>query len=276
MSTGQTLIAEIDAFSAPSGTVAFWWLGQHSFIAKFGGRVVYFDPYLNPSPKRNTPSLLRPEEVTGADLVLGTHDHSDHIDRPSLPALLAASPQATLVVPDLVREKLVGDLALDKRRIAGLDAGQTVEIAGLRVSAVAAAHEFLDRDPVTGRHPYLGYIVQGHGVTVYHAGDTCIYEGMRAALARFPIDLAFLPINGRDAARYARHCIGNMTYQEAADLAGNIRPRLVVHTHFDMFNGNTENPELFRAYLNVKYPHLATMIPRHGEKNLLAVAPVGS
>lgn len=273
MPTGQTLVAEIDAFDAPLGTIAYWWFGQHSFVVKFGGRTVYFDPYLTPSPRRNTPPLLQPEDITNADLVLGTHDHTDHIDHPSLPALLAASPQATLVVPDLVREKLAGDLGLDGDRLVGMDAGKTAEVAGLRISAVAAAHEFLDRDPATGRHPYLGYIVQGHGVTVYHAGDTCIYEGLRAALAPFSIDLAFLPINGRDAERYARRCLGNMTYQEAADLAGDIQPRRVVPTHFDMFNGNTENPELFRAYLNVKYPRLETEIPRHGTTAILTAKP---
>ena len=275
MLAGQQLIADINAFSAPVGTVAYWWLGQHSFVVKFGEQVVYFDPYLSANPRRNVPSLLKPEEVTDASLVLGTHDHSDHIDRPSLPALLASSPQAPLVVPDLLKDGLARDLGLPAERLVGLDAGQTVECAGLRISALPAAHEFLDRDPATGRHPYLGYVVQGHGVTVYHAGDTCVYEGMRAALARFDIDLALLPINGRDAERYARHCIGNMTYQEAADLAGDIRPRLVVPTHFDMFNGNTADPTAFMAYLKIKYPHLDAAIPQHGTRTTLAKATFG-
>lgn len=272
MLTGSALVADIDAFSAPVGTVAYWWLGQHSLVVKFGDQAVYFDPYLFPNPRRNIPPLLRPAEVANASLVLGTHDHSDHIDRPSLPALLAASPQAPLVVPDLLREGLVRDLGMAPDRVLGLDAGQTIQVGALRVSAVPAAHEFLDRDPATGRYPYLGYVVQGHGFTVYHAGDTCIYEGMRAALARFDIDLAFLPINGRDAERYARNCIGNMTYQEAADLAGDLRPRLVVPTHFDMFNGNTADPLAFQAYLNVKYPHLHAAIPEHGVRTTLAKA----
>ena len=268
MHTGPALVADIDSCSPPAGQVAFWWLGQHSVAVKFGGAVVYFDPYLSPNPRRNVPPLLRPEEIRHAAVVLGTHDHADHIDRPSLPALLAASPQASLLVPGLVKDALCREACLPADRVVGMDAGRTVEIGGVRVSAVAAAHEFLDRDPETGRFPYLGYVVQGNGVTVYHAGDTCIYPGMHEELAPFDLDLAFLPINGRDAARYARHCIGNMTYQEAVDLAGFLRPRLTVPMHFDMFPGNTADPEPFRAYLDVKYPDLKCCVPQHGVRTI--------
>jgi len=59
-----------------------------------------------------------------------------------------------------------------------------------------------------------------------------------------------------------------MTYQEAADLAGDLRPGLVVPTHFEMFSGNTADPQAFQAYLNVKYPHLRSAIPQHGVRLL--------
>jgi L-ascorbate metabolism protein UlaG (beta-lactamase superfamily) len=57
-----------------------------------------------------------------------------------------------------------------------------------------------------------------------------------------PIDAALLPINGRDGARYRRNCIGNMTFQEAADLAGELHPRLVIPGHWDMFADNPGDP----------------------------------
>jgi L-ascorbate metabolism protein UlaG (beta-lactamase superfamily) len=74
-----------------------------------------------------------------------------------------------------------------------------------------------------------------------------------------------LPINGRDARRLRENCIGNMTYQEAADLAGAGNPSIVIPGHFEMFTHNSEDPELFRAYVAVKYPDLPTVLPRHGE-----------
>ena len=57
-----------------------------------------------------------------------------------------------------------------------------------------------------------------------------------------------------------------MTYQEAADLAGAVRPGLTIPTHFDMFAGNTENPQLFADYMAVKYPDLPVRICRYGDR----------
>jgi L-ascorbate metabolism protein UlaG (beta-lactamase superfamily) len=76
----------------------------------------------------------------------------------------------------------------------------------------------------------------------------------------------FLPINGRDARRLKVNIIGNMTYQEAADLAGALKPGLVVPGHFDMFERNSENPQLFIDYMKVKYPQQKTLIPEHGRR----------
>ena len=56
----------------------------------------------------------------------------------------------------------------------------------IRVTAIAAAHEFLDEDPATALHPYLGYLVEGNEFRLYHAGDTCVYEGMQAELRASP------------------------------------------------------------------------------------------
>ena len=128
-------------------------------------------------------------------------------------------------MPKLLREQIVGELGLPDDRVLGIDEGIVVQHEAVTVTAVPAAHEFLDEDPATGLHPYLGFIMEGNGFRLYHAGDTCLYEGMQAKLRRWPLDLALLPINGRDAKRLAANCIGNMTYQEAADLAGAIRPR---------------------------------------------------
>ena len=79
----------------------------------------------------------------------------------------------------------------------------------------------------------------------------------------------FLPINGRDAKRLAAGCIGNMTYQEAADLAGALQPRLTIPTHFEMFAMNSVDPALFIDYMRVKYPNLKTHLPVHGEEIII-------
>ena len=132
----------------------------------------------------------KPDQVTNATLVLGSHDHDDHIDRRAWPAIAQAAPGAKFVVPELLREKIVRDLGLPAERVLGMDEGISVREMGITITAIPAAHESLDEDPATGRHPYLGYILPGKGFRLYHAGDTCIYEGMQAKLRRGPLDLA--------------------------------------------------------------------------------------
>ncbi|WP_309441889.1 hypothetical protein [Dysosmobacter sp.] len=78
--------------------------------------------------------------------------------------------------------------------------------------------------------------------------------------------MMLLPINGRSASRLRRGILGNMTYQEAADLAGAVKPGLVIPMHYDAYAGNLENPLLFQDYLHVKYPDVPCAVPRAGER----------
>ena len=237
-------------------------LGQHSFIVKLGGTIVYLDPFVTHLSGRLLPPPLEADEITNADIVTGSHDHGDHIDRPSWPAIATASPQAVFIVPKAVKPSI---REVPSNRMKGLNAGESITIRDVTVTAVPAAHELLDKDQKTGLYPYLGYIVQGNGVTIYHSGDTCIYEGMAKLLRKWKIDIALLPINGRDAKRLRRNCIGNMTFQEAVDLAGAIRPKMAIPAHFDMFRGNTEDPRKFIDYLKIKYPDIACARPPRGK-----------
>jgi L-ascorbate metabolism protein UlaG (beta-lactamase superfamily) len=269
MKTRKALIDDVDACEVPAGRCAVWWLGQQGFIVKLGKTTCYFDPYLTGDPSRRVPPLSSAADVTNAVLVLGSHDHADHIDRSAWPGIADASPRAKFVVPMLLRDKIVREIKLPGERVLGIDEGIELNVEGLVVTAIPAAHELLDEEPATGLHPYLGFIVEGNGFRLYHAGDTCIYEGMQTRLRRWKLDLALLPINGRDARRLAANCIGNMTYQEAADLAGAVQPGMTIPTHFDMFAFNSEDPQLFVDYMHVKYPHLETCIPRHGERKVM-------
>jgi L-ascorbate metabolism protein UlaG (beta-lactamase superfamily) len=271
MLTGDALMADVAACRMAAGECVFWWLGQHSFILKLGDTVVLADPFLSPLAGRLVPSLLKPEEVRGVQIVLGSHDHADHIDRPAWPAMAAANPEAVFVVPAPVAPGLQRDLRLGEARIIGLRDGESVTKGGVTVSALPAAHEILERPSIPGAYAHLGFVVKGNGVILYHAGDTCLYEGMQDRLRAHRPQIMFLPINGRDAKRLRAGCIGNMTYQEAADLAGALEPALTVPAHFEMFAGNTEDPALFAEYMAVKYPALRTCVPVHGVPTRVAI-----
>lgn len=255
-----------DLSPAP-GSLAVCRLGQHSFLIKGGNTLIAIDPYLSDVPKRLIAPLIKADELEGVELILCTHDHSDHIDRPALAQIAEASPNALFVVPEAVR-KTITELPAD--RLIGLNDGEELEIDDILIRGIASAHEFLDRTE-TGLYPYLGYIISMNNVTFYHSGDCCVYDGLAALLKDAEPDLMMLPINGRDAKRYAANCLGNMTYQEAADLAGWCWTKCVIPAHYDMFASNTEDPQLFLDYMTIKYPQIKTEKLDPGEIRLLKI-----
>lgn len=264
----ETLLEEISATETPYGQAAFWWMGQHTFIIKAGAQTIYFDPWFAPWEARCTPALLTPQECRLADLALISHGHGDHLCPETLPFMAQASPNALFVCPRTEEERLTGECGLPANRVHALNAGETLEHAGIKVTAIKAKHEHFDEHLTLG-FPYLGYVVEVNGVTLYHAGDTIPYEGHLTTLAQWKhFDVMFLPINGRDAERFLRDCQGNLTFQESAELAGELGPGLAVAAHWDMFVGNQEDPSLFVDFLNAKYPGVNSWVGRAGERVL--------
>ncbi|CAA9456724.1 MAG: hypothetical protein AVDCRST_MAG02-2396 [uncultured Rubrobacteraceae bacterium] len=247
------VISGMDGLRVGERALAFWGLGQVGVAIKGPQGVLYVDPYLTDSDgeggslERTFPPPLRPDEVTNADAVLLTHDHIDHTDPGTILPLSGASPRARFVVPTTSRDTLVG-AGLDAGRVVVPEIGEPVEVAGATVTAVPSAHTELEYDPERG-YPYLGYVIEWGGVTVYHAGDTVIYEGLIETLSAWKIDVAFVPINGRDYFRTARNLVGNTDLREAAELAETLDFGLIVPTHYDLFAFNGADPGHFVSYL---------------------------
>ena len=237
----------------PSGSAVLWWLGQMGLLVKMGKTVFCLDYYASDSPARQVPPPVPADAVEGVDCFLGSHDHEDHIDHPAWRIWAQTCPDAVFVYPRIHRESVAADGINEKKGI-GLTEGESIQVGEVKIHAIAAAHEFLDQDPQTRLYPHLQYILEGIGLRIYYAGDTLRYEGMLGKLKAFgPIDAALLPINGRDALRYSRNCIGNMTFQEAADLAGELQTGLAIPGHWDMFADNSADPQAFKDYLELKY-----------------------
>jgi L-ascorbate metabolism protein UlaG (beta-lactamase superfamily) len=241
-----------------TGRAAIWWLGQSGFLAADKGRALACDPYLSDSLTRkysNTdkPHVRMTERVVepaalGAlgviDAITCTHQHTDHLDAETLLPLLAANPQARLILPSAIADFAAERLgAAAAGRFVTLDDGQSAEAGGAVFHGIAAAHNSVERDP-QGRCRFLGCIVEWGGRTFYHSGDTIMHGGLVPSLQKFRIDVAFLPINGD---RPERGVAGNLNGLEAARLAHDIGARLAIPCHYDLFEFNTASPDEFAA-----------------------------
>jgi L-ascorbate 6-phosphate lactonase len=256
------LAEEISTEQLPPGSVALWWLGQASFVLKGAGIVVYVDPYLRVSDRRLSPPPFPPEAVTHADLVLLTHDHGDHVDPETLPGLASASPSARFVAPRPIAGR-VANLTGGAERVipAVADEAITLDVRGARIEILPVPAKHEEFDLTDQGYPYLGYSIRLGGVCVHHSGDTIPYEGQIERVKAHDVDVALLPINGRDFYRTRSGTIGNFDYREAAEFAVQIGASVVIPMHYGMFRGNTVPPGHFVSHVSDFHPELSVHVP---------------
>ncbi len=246
------LLADIRRQPVDGPEFHLWWLGQSGFLVRWRGRHLLLDPYLSDSLTakyadsdkphiRMTRRALDPATLDFVDVVTSSHNHTDHLDGETLGPLLAANPGLAVLVPAANREFAAQRLGVPTARLTGIEDGQSRELAGFTVHAVPAAHETIERDEA-GRCRFLGYVIQFGVWTIYHSGDTIRFAGMAERLRTWSVDLAILPINGREP---QRRVAGNLWGAEAARLAHDIGARMVVPCHYDMFTFNTADPADF-------------------------------
>jgi L-ascorbate 6-phosphate lactonase len=239
----------------PERGVELCWLGQSTFELRFPGAALIVDPFLSPHPDR----LVPPPERKFSDLdgVLVTHEHWDHLDVEACRQLAADSPSASFVAPAAVVEQV--DVAPE--RVVGVEPGQAVAIGEATVHAVPACHALHVEDGYTVDPRFLGYVVEGGGTRVYHAGDTIDFDGLAERLREMRVEIALLPINGRRPEREAQDIAGNLEPEDAIELAAAAGARIAIPMHHDMFAANLGDPGRFAAHAAKNHPELALVLP---------------
>ncbi len=228
-----------------SGRGRLVWLGQAGFRLELDGVSVVVDPWLSPHELRLAPTPALELAADGLDWVLITHEHLDHLDLPLLPTVLERSPAASVVLPAPIVPLVEG--VVDESRIVAVQPHDSLDLGGLEVEVVPAFHgvtmedAYGDGSAVGGRPRFVGYVLRG-GAPIYHAGDTIVTDELVSALRPLGIEVALLPVNGRDAEREARGIVGNMDASEAVELALEIGASTLVPYHWDGFAGNTVSP----------------------------------
>lgn len=263
----ETSIERLRNVGLHDGEAALSWFGQASFAARGGGVTVLFDPFLSPYDGRLHESPLAPDEAVGIDVVFCSHEHVDHLDVPSIGAIADASPGAVFVLPSPIVD-MVTEAGVPSDRVVGMQPGGSVDIAGLTVRAVPACHGVTMDDAYGfgealsgGLVRFLGFVVDLGGVRIYHAGDTIHFDGMEDTLAGLGVDVALLPINGRDAEREGRGIVGNLDHREAAWLGSRIGAGVLVPMHYDLFARNLGFPGALVETVGREFPEVPVLVP---------------
>jgi L-ascorbate metabolism protein UlaG (beta-lactamase superfamily) len=234
-------------------SVALYWLGQAGFAVTGHNQCFLIDPYLSdylarkyegrePSHQRMMPSPLNAWQLSHLDFVFCTHRHGDHMDPETLSILTKRHPSCRVIIPAAEIE-YAESLGLPPATLVAADAGKPFTLTpGLDVFPIAAAHERFKLN-ANGSHHFLGYVIGLGKSVIYHSGDTVPYEGLQQQLERQQIQLALLPVNGRDELRQSKGIPGNFTLEEAVDLCRDVGIPVMIAHHFGMFAFNTMSSE---------------------------------
>ena len=230
----------------PSATIR--WLGHSGFSIR-DRKTVLIDPWLEGNPV----AAGGVDTAPAADLLLLTHDHSDHAGD----AVALAKRTGALVVGIF---ELAGDLkarGVPEGRLLhggmGMNVGGTVVLEGFEITMTEAQHSCSLGAPV-------GYVLRTpSGVTVYHSGDTGIFAGMSLIGELHPIDVALLPIGS----------VFTMDYRQAAKACALLSAKAVIPMHYGTFPILEPNAGRFVAELAKVSPKTRPIVLAPGEETVV-------
>jgi L-ascorbate metabolism protein UlaG (beta-lactamase superfamily) len=166
------------------------WLGHATTkLETRDGKYILIDPWVqgNPAVPENQ------KQIDRLDLMLITHGHFDHMGD-----AVAIAQQTT---PDVIANFEICQYLTSKgvKNCSGMNTGGTVQWDGLQITLVEAVHSsgITDGDTIVNGGTAGGFVIRFQdGFTLYHAGDTDVFESMRIIGHRFNPDVAMLPIGG--------------------------------------------------------------------------------
>jgi L-ascorbate metabolism protein UlaG (beta-lactamase superfamily) len=216
---------------------SFTWLGHATFLLQSpGGKRIVLDPWITGNP--SSPESAK--KLGALDLILVTHGHLDHTGD-AVP--LARTSGAHVVAPHELSMWLQSQ---GLKNVTGMNPGGTLHMLGLSITMVPAVHSSsIDKDDAAPVYVGLatGYVIKfENALTVYFAGDTCVFGDMRLIAELYRPTIGFLPIGDHYT----------MGPEQAAKACELLAIKQVVPMHFGTFPVLTGTPEKLRQLVE---PH---------------------
>jgi L-ascorbate metabolism protein UlaG (beta-lactamase superfamily) len=175
--------------------------------------------------------MKKPPKV---DLILASHGHFDHIEDLVACARESGAPVVGIfeLCDWLTRKGIANTSPMNK--------GGSQDIGGVRVTMTDARHSsgYFDNGQMVYMGEPAGYVVRlEDGMSIYFAGDTCLFGDMRLIGELHAPTIAFLPIGDRFT----------MDPVQAAKAAEFLGVKQIVPMHWGTFPLLTGTPDALRA-----------------------------
>jgi L-ascorbate metabolism protein UlaG (beta-lactamase superfamily) len=216
------------------------WIGHSTVLIQVDGFTILTDPVFSTrigieigpfvlGMKRLVHPALPLAQLPAPDLILLSHAHMDHLDRPSLRKL---ENRGTTVITaastsDLLRVKryrAVHELKWDASRQVG-----PVQVRALEVKHWGA------RTRTDVHRGYNGYLIEAGRYRILFGGDTAYTDQFRKVRSSKPVDLAIMPIGAYDPWIRA-HC----NPEQALAMADHAGAEFVLPVHHRTFKLSNE------------------------------------
>lgn len=249
---------------------ALVWLGHNSFFLQLGGKRLMIDPVFGNFPfvKRESPCPASPEVFREIDYLLISHDHFDHLDKPSVKKLVDQNPTMRLFC-GLGTGQLLNSWfpALEV-----IEAGwyqQYTDEGGLKLTFLPAQHWSKRSFNDGGSRLWGAFLLQADGITIYNSGDTAYASHFRELPEIIPhIDYCMIGIGAYQPRFFMKP--NHISPFDALTAVSEMHARVAIPMHYGTFNLSDEpmfNPphvferEAENRGIQVQIPQLGEILP---------------
>lgn len=207
------------------------WIGHATVLLRIAETTILTDPVfsnrigiglglMTGGPGRLVAPALGVYELPPIDVVLVSHAHFDHLDRPSLARL----PRKSRVITSAHNLDLLADLGFRSTR--ELRWGDSLQLGGVKITAWPVRH-WGARTLYDHHRGFAAFLIEGGGRRVLYGGDTAFGDHFRQI---GKVDLAILGIGGYDPYIHA-----HASPEQAWAMAEHVRAEAVLPLHHSTF-----------------------------------------
>lgn len=207
------------------------WIGHATILLRVGDMTILTDPVFSNrvgiglglwtgGPRRLLAPALNIRDLPPIDLILVSHAHFDHLDRPSLSRL----PKDTPVIAAHHTSDLIRDLGF--HRVSELRWGESMNVSSCKITAQKVRH-WGARAMYDDHRSYCAFVIDSGRRRVLYGADTAHHNYFKDI---GKVDLAIVGIGGYDP-----YIQAHANPEQAWDMANQVMADFVLPMHHSTF-----------------------------------------